>query len=411
MATITRRDGQQFVVQAYREAIAHVKHARVIKDIRQLADQHGQFVRVFHKDNHQYEAAFAAEPGYLLGETVRHYFGFVRELIYCEYLPESRQVILVVIRGGNVFIDTKVSLQQFASELVPALTGEQRYTVHVYGDVPLSTQQQEGMVYFPEQFVDSFETHAESLFGRLPTLPNFQLLPLPYALKSAFNNSQRPWLLMALAAVLVIAFAWWVLLPSSTRVPAQMVQRQLHPYGDFDRALETPAVSSELRHLSSVIDTLYMAPGWDVVSIRYRPPGYVVLLSTDGGDLQMLQHFADLQHYQLNFTDSGAELSFQDHLKKRVKPKKIYAMAPTVETLTDNIDTILGEHSVSVGSRVRHGRAVEMRINIELKQVSPQVIQLLAKQVQGMPVALSEVDIKMDHGLLTGSIVLAVWGA
>lgn len=410
MATITRRDGQQFVVQAYRERLEGIKHSRMVKEIRALADEHGQFVRVFAKESH-FDIAFATEPGYLLGETVRQYFGFARELIYCEYLPESRQVILVVVRGGNVYIDTKVSLTQFAAELVPALTGEQRYAIHLYGEVPMSPEQETDKVYVPEQFIASFEQHDDSLFGRLPIVAKFQLLPLPYALKSAFDQGQKPWLAIAVVAAFFVFLLWWVLIPNkSTRVMQQAQQQPQHPYAAYDHALETPDPSRQINYLVHVINSVYHSPGWQAVQIHYQSQGVQVIMKTDGGDMRTLQQFADQHHYQLQFTDQGAVLSLAAYTSPRPEPKAIYQLTPMVERLSDTIDALLGDHAIVLGARGSHGHAESMAVTIMLQRVSPAVLSMLAFNLQDLPVTLNEVNLTMDQQLLSGSINLDIWG-
>ena len=410
MATITRRDGQQFVVQAYRELLAHNKNARSIKEVRALAEQHGQFVRVFEKDLSTYEVSYATEPGFLLGETVRHYFGYAQELMYCEYLPESRQVILVVIRSGNVFIDTKVSLNQLGSELAPALTGDFQYAVHIFGDVPISRFPEEEKIFFPDEYIASFDHGEESLFGRLPTLPSFQLLPLPYAIKSAFKRKAQTMPLLAILLVLVAVVGFWVFVPKAPQ-PALHVQKKIDPYAAFYRALKSPPVTDELNYLTQVVDALYGAPGWHLVNIDYKPPGSVVLMTSDGGSLSSLQTFAHQQHFNLALDDNGAQLSFQDHLKNQPKPEHIYPIEPTLEALGDHIDGVLQQKSLVVGQSVDHGATKRVPVTIELYEVSPQVLAILAQELKGMPVVLSHVSLKYKQGLLTGLVNLSVWGA
>jgi hypothetical protein len=412
MATLTRRDGQQYVLQAYRETLSSTKTTRVVRDIRQLAEAHGQFVRIFKKDTGQYEAAFAGEPGYLLGETVRYYFGYPKELIYCEYLPEARQVIVVVVRGSNVYIDVKVSVTAFESEIVPALTGDQRYQVHLYGDVPLSRDRVEGKLYFPEEFIESFEQSDESLFGRLPTLPNFQLLPLPYALKATFMRNQRPWIMAAAAGVVFVAFCWWILSPAvKTPKDLNAVRVVVHPFMEYYKALETPSVNMELKKIAAVVDQLYTVPGWHAATIDYSPPGYLVLMSSDGGAMEALQAWADAEGFSLKFTARGAQLVYADHLTSRAKPSTIYNSAAVIETIVDHVDGLLQEKSITVGTAERRGRAYETQLNVQLDNVSPEVLALLGAQFKGYPVSLRRVSLRMNHGLLSGLVNLSVWGS
>ena len=110
MSTLVRSDGTQFVMQAYRELLSAKKKSQIIQEIRFLAEQQGQ-----------YEAVFSTEPGYWLGESIWHYFNQPKNLIYCEALPDSAQVLTVVIQQGSVYIDSQMLASSLQLELLPLM--------------------------------------------------------------------------------------------------------------------------------------------------------------------------------------------------------------------------------------------------------------------------------------------------
>ena len=77
----------------------------MIQRIRLLSEQNGQYILLSRFDEHAIEAVFSKESGYLLGETIWHYFDNPQYLIFCERLSkENNQVLLVIIRDNEVYL-------------------------------------------------------------------------------------------------------------------------------------------------------------------------------------------------------------------------------------------------------------------------------------------------------------------
>ncbi len=69
------------------------------------------------------EAVFSKESGYLLGENVWTYFDKSPYLIFCERLSkDTNQVLLVIVRANEVYLDTVVDNEKLRTELVPLMT-------------------------------------------------------------------------------------------------------------------------------------------------------------------------------------------------------------------------------------------------------------------------------------------------
>src|SRR3990167_1150336 len=102
MAYITREDGERFVIPSYRDVLSAKKPSLLKKEVLLLSSNYGEYVALQRKNIQQYEAAFSPDPGYLLGETVWHYFKRPIDLIYCEAIPNTNHAILVIVKGGSV---------------------------------------------------------------------------------------------------------------------------------------------------------------------------------------------------------------------------------------------------------------------------------------------------------------------
>ena len=61
MTVIKRSDGTTFVIQAYRETVTVTKRSMMLRELRQLAEQHGQNVCLYKKSKQIIEVAFSKE--------------------------------------------------------------------------------------------------------------------------------------------------------------------------------------------------------------------------------------------------------------------------------------------------------------------------------------------------------------
>src|SRR5439155_12402343 len=115
-----------------------------------------------------YEVAFSQDAGYLLGETVWHYFKRPMDMIYCEAIPNTTEAILVIVKSGSVYLDGSFPLDSIAEELVIFLTQQNNFEIYLYGDVPISQEPEAGKFSFEAGSVKSFDALSKPVF---PTLP------------------------------------------------------------------------------------------------------------------------------------------------------------------------------------------------------------------------------------------------
>src|SRR3990167_5154520 len=262
MSTLTRNDGTEFVMQAYRELVTAEKKNLISQRVRMLAEQHGQFVRLFKKSYGEYEVVFSREAGYLLGESVKQYFGQAQNLIFCEALPNTPDVLLVVVRGGSVYLDAIVAPKNIRTELMPLLTEEQAYQVIISGLVPLKQKPANNVFSLPPELVHSFEMLDAPLFPRLPLIRHLHLLSLPLALKAERLNGQPiSMAIIFLTAIIILGIAYWIFSPKKTMPINPTPTSTTDLYQVYNQALMTPAPHQQLFELSQLVQILYSLPG------------------------------------------------------------------------------------------------------------------------------------------------------
>lgn len=392
----------QFVVQAYRELLPMASRALLIKAIRTLAEQQGNYLYLTRKFNGEIEAVIAKESGYLLGESIWHFFDNSENLIYVEALPENNQLLLIVIRDSSVYIDAKIEAKNLQEELIPLMAGEDPYMIRVFGDITLK---------FPDQLTSSFEKLSKSVFNQLTANPELSLRPVAFALKSpALGKNHVPVLITGI--LIVGLFAGYSLFHSGR--PALVTVPHLapapNPYAEYERALTTSEPSDQLAHFVDVIKDLYFIPGWRVTGLKMEGGEYQIALESEGGNLESLLDWSKKKHFILSITGQQVLLKQKIALKKRPMPANIYSLNQVVSLLVDELDELLQEKAIELGNSEEHGEAQATPMTINLKKASPEIIDLLGREIENLPLELKSVDVSFNDGSINGSIQFFVWG-
>lgn len=406
MSILTRDDGVQFVMQAYRELLTYKKKSLASQRTRDIAAQQGQFVRLFKKEAGQYEAVFSRDPGYLLGESVKHYFNEIQNLIFCESLSNTSDLLVVVIRTGSVYLDAIIPIKNLRHELLPLLTSPQGYQVITSGYVPLK----ENGLHFPKELLSALETLDEPLLSRLPTLRTLQLLPLPLALRTErLTHRTLPIATMAVLILMVVS-GIWSLFPKPHATPPITTQAAIDPYDDYYRALSTPSPNQQLAELTQTINRLYALPGWTVTTIHFDGLQYQMTVSSEGGNLESLRTWAKQHEFHYLLTPDAAILTLFSQASKRTKPKVIYPSQDIVTLLIDKLDILLQGKHITLQKITQRGKAHETSMAILLKDASPQLLTFIGQALQDLPVAIHDAHFRITPGILNGIINLSVWG-
>ncbi|MCH9744961.1 MAG: hypothetical protein K0U29_08550 [Gammaproteobacteria bacterium] len=417
MTLLTRGDGTPFVIQAYRESLVTHKRSILLQEIRLLAEQQGQYLRLFKNADQSIEAVFSKELGYLLAESIWHYFGKPDNLIYCEAVANSAQILLVVVQEASVYLDTRIMSNALRDELVPLMSGNQAYRIITYGEIPLRQADVLGgaTFVFPKKLVDSFETLSAPIFDKLPKLDQYQLQPLTLALKSEYLR-RRPTLPATVLVLLVLALAaWWLWAPNNTNKTAvqPIVQaKPANPYAQYDAVLQSVAPDVQLHDIVMKLQQLYLVPGWHISHMQMDGESYQVQMVPDGGDLELLSQWSKQHYFNFKITPTGPMLSVVNHLKPRNKPQRVFPLQSSVLRIMDRINLILrNNNSVEVGDSQWYGKTKETRLTITLSNISPELLDLVGQELKNTPTVLSHIDINVDSGFISGTIQLSVWGS
>lgn len=382
-----------FLFQPYREALTVKNSSLLRKEIQYLAQQHGQYCRIFKRKAGEIETVFSQEPGYLLGETVWHYFEETPYLIYAEKVDDA--VILVVVRDGVVYLDAKFTAADLTDELKKVLsTDSQKYKVYTFGIVPF-------------KFVDvgMYKALDKSVFNDLVWDSAFQLLPVFDALREhGLEDRTRS----SLAFVTIICLGllgtlWWYSSQPKTTV-------SVNPYERYELSLQTPTPASEALALTQGIQKLNQIPGWEIQSVHYNGEVGNAKLNSIGGTATQLLTMSQSMGMVVNFSSNGVFVNFTSALSHRPLPDKIANTEKTVAIIMDRMTHVLPKKSVGVDQTITNRVFKQVEMTISFNNVSPEVLQLIGSSLDDLPVNIDSITVSVKNGLLSGYFKISVVG-
>ena len=290
MPVLIRNDGVQFITRAYRELLSAKKFGFLKREVNLLQQDNGNFACLFVRPDDGVEAVLSHEAGYLLGETVWHFFDKADNLIYCEVLAGGERAVLVVVRQGSVFLDAEISLSQLIEEFSSLFFDETKYDIYVYGDLPIGVEGEAAEFILPADAVESW-THLDApVFTQLPQLDSLALAPVSEALKAIGSELPIPLIIGGVVCVVVIVALAWALFKPAPKPKVQVVKPVVRsnqppppppdPLAAYKQAMVSPAPIDVFRALVQQVRRLYAIPGWQINGVEASLTGLKVTLGT-----------------------------------------------------------------------------------------------------------------------------------
>lgn len=410
MAYLTREDGERFVIPSYRDVISKRK-TQLKEDILELSGRYGEFMTFQRRGIAQFEVAFSREAGYLFGECVWFYFKRPPDLIYCEIIPETTEAYFVIVKDSSVYLDGTFPLENIAEEILVFTTQKNNFEIYVYGDVPISEQPAEGKFSFDPSSVKSFNYLNEPLFQRLPVVKAYQLQLIDVVMRQQ-GIGVFP-VKYVIGVVVMLGLAWmgftYLTLHKKKLPIIQVLPRAENPFIEFNTALMSVAPEDAVELVVLVLKLLVTMPGWIPINIAYDGGNLTIDVQSMGTNVQVLYDWAQRYHASIVITPFGFSLSLKLALPKRGLPTKIYPLDRVIISLIDRIGVCMPGNVVKVGAYKVQKVYKQTKVQIDITEASPSLMLLIAEQLRGLPLVLTNLTLKINHGL-TGSIVLQALG-
>lgn len=411
MPYITRDDGERFVIPSYRDVLSAKKPALLKKEVTLLSGNYGEYITLQRKNIDQYEAAFSPDSGYLLGETIWHQFKRPKDLIYCEALPNGIDAILVIVKGGSVYLDGSFPIDSIPDELVVFRTQQNSFEIYIYGNIPLSQHPEEGKFTLDESSVKSFTVLTEPVFPKLPTLKSFQLRLVDIVLR-AQGIGVFP-VRKAIGALALVGLVWMAITYFSTskkELPTVLIG-VVNPYQLYINMLTSPAPTTEIETVTTQINRLYTIPGWQPTTMEYAMGQLKANVQSPGMKTSVLFDWAAVNSAKLQITSDGIYLFLPVVTASRVPPTTISPLNQVIAELLDRIATVIPGNNLTLGTSLDRGRFSEVQVTIAFNQLTVNTVNLLAEQLRGLPLILTKINVTANNGTLSGNIILKALGS
>jgi len=411
MPYITREDGERFIIPSYRDVLSAKKPALLKKEVMLLSTNYGEYITLQRKNVDQYEAAFSPESGYLLGETVWHHFKRPKDLIYCEAVPNTTEAILVIVKGGSVYLDGSFPIDSIPDELVVFRTQQNSFEIYIYGDIPLSQTPEEGKFSLDASSVKSFNILPEPIFPTLPTIKSFQLRLVDVVLKSQ-GIGVVP-IKKIVAGVIIIVLVWVGITYLSTtkrELPTAFVG-VVNPYQLYINTMISPSPADEIEKVSAQIARLYTIPGWQPTTVDYSSGSLKANLKSSGTKINVLFRWAGMNGARLQIVSDGIYVILPVALFNRAGVATISPLQQVIAEVLDRISIVIPGNNLSLGPVMDRGRFSETQITISFSNLTLDMMDLLAAQLKSLPLVLVKLSMSINNGTLSGILVLKALGS
>lgn len=411
MALITREDGERFIIPSYRDVMSAKRKNQLKKDILLLSQSYGEYITMQKKNSEQYEVAFSNDTGYLLGESIWHFFKRPEDLIYCEAIPNTTEAMMVIVKNGSVYLDGRFPIESIPEELVIFLTQQNNFDIYIYGDVPIAQTPSEDKFSFDPTSVKSFTVLDKPVFPTLPLLRIYQLQLVDQVLK---QNGIGVFPTKQLFIILLSAGAIWMLFSYLTaeRPQTEVVkQPEVDPLQGYIDAMHSPEPDKLMDAFVSGLLQLYAMPGWTLNKLDLTNKNIVATVKTPGSKVQTLEDWANSRQAFVEIKSDGIYVTMTLQLGDRVVTRELYPLQDTIEKFIDRLITVYPGNNLRIEEPISQGAYAQQNVTISISGASPALLKMIGMQMQNLPVIMKEIKLTADETGLSGSINLTFLGS
>lgn len=411
MPYITREDGEHFVIPSYRDVLTSRNKPQLKKDIILLSQSYGEYITLQRKSAMQYEVAFSPDTGYLLGESIWHYFKRPVDMIYCEAIPNTSEALLVIVKAGSVYLDGSFPVDSIPEELIIFLTQQNSFEIYIYGDVPISQTPESGKFSFEASSVKSFTVLDQPVFEKLPLLKAYQLQLVDQVLKSQ-GIGVFPTRAIVLF-LLVIALLWFVykLFTTEESIIEPITVSQENPYQEYNATLMSPAPQQEMDLVVDKVRLVSTLPGWIPTGINYQNKLLTITITSLGGSVDNLFQWANSNNAVTQVVQTGFQLIFTIDVPNRDLPPNIYPLKQVMGRFVDRLAKVYPGNVLSITEITEKGAYLNLKFNLTIANASPLLLDLISDQFKDLPFVLETIQLTMENGIINGSIEMQALGS
>lgn len=410
MPFITRADGEHFVIPSYRDSLTAKNASTLKKEVLLLSQSYGNNITMQKRSPTQYEVAFSSDTGYLLGESVWQHFKRPLDMVYCEAVPNTSEAIMVIVKAGTVHLDGSFQKDSIPEELIVFLTQENNFDIYIYGDVPISKEHEAGKFSFEPSSVKSFNVLDEPVFPTLPLLKIYQLRPVDTVLQEQGIGVLPVGKIVGVLILLALLYGAYSFITRPKPVPPPPKVAQPPPLLGYMTDLTSPTVEDHLKQVLVYYRLLMTMPGWVSTGFSYADGGFNCGVTSNGGTVQQLMEWAKNNDVNLDMQNSGYTISKSVTLPNRAVPTVIYPLKQLIAEIVDRMGRFYPGNHFSIEA-ANKGAYSDAKITLNFDGFSPAIVMLMGQQINKLPVVVRAITIRVDHGLLSGTMVFDALGS
>lgn len=411
MPYITREDGEHFVIPSYRDVLSSKSKTQLKKDILLLSKSYGDHITMQKKNAMQYEVAFSTDTGYLLGESVWQHFNKPDDMIYCEAIPGSTEVILVIVKNGSVYLDGSFQADNVSEELVVFLTQEAHFEIVTYGDVPISDSSVEGKFSFDPKSVKSFTVLDKPVFQTLSLLPAYKLQLVDVVLKT--QGIGVPPIRSIIIAIVVAGLGWylWALITTPAEQTVELVQA-INPYQSYIDTMHSPLPEDEIASVVNQLKNWLIIPGWVVTDVTYSSLNgkMVAKVVSSGGRVEDLYVWSKKNRYDCVLTKEGYTITSNISATKIDRSQTINKLEEVTAVIIDRIASVYPGHHMTIADMEDKKEFKQSKFTVTFDNFAPLYMNLVGMQFKGLPFVVNEMKGTIKNGKFQGTMTLTALG-
>lgn len=385
----------------------------IIREAKRQAHAFGSYA-CFWRHEGRILACYGNQPGYPLGEMV---LGVVarRNFIWCESLASvnataNPTVAVVLVRAGEVLLDTDLPASRLEAELRPILDADNAgYPLFV----DAAAGRFVGSGYLAGR-VEEVHTLSNSPLDELVPRPELQLAPVGEALRRIKVVSPAKRASVFAAAAAVLAAVGWIFWPDSGGAQVIAPAREwIDPWTDYRKALGSPSPEVVMRTALDFYLRLERAPpSLRLASMMVEDDKLSFSHGTRKASLAVVRDWARDNGFNVVDVMRSPTFDVDLSLPARSVPPQIVPLEGVQMRIEERVEMTFCACQLDFGAEIEGRQWRKQKLRIAFAG-PPGLVLVLGEALAGFPLRLERLNIihKEIAGDVSGAVQLTLFGS
>lgn len=400
---------EHFVLSTYRDQMPHTKKS--ISRLKQLAESFGPFAYL-KKNGDSIKISLSQEPGYLLAETVLDYLK-VKDQPWVVYLEESfvnKAIILVVANKGEVLKDALIPIARIDEILNELAQDNHPYQFYV------AESKSSGLdisSFIQSKFGNAkskckLNKYPESIFSSLPSSKEYKMLEINKEIRvKKINKINYIFIAFVLTAASLGYFAYYQ--NQKTINEAEEKINKQHRESNRSAAFRLPDAKNIIQGIQENIIKVQYVSGWPIKKLTYTPGKLLVTIESHPTRNTYLKKWATSEGIYYNERNNQLLLSMRSfELNPTLRHQDNIHAAEKI--LLENLKKFLPEEIIHKGAVANKDIYKSTDFKIQINNQPTLILELIAKSIDKLPIEITNIQLSVETGAVSGTISLELRG-